>query len=285
MTLATTFGTGLHDAITSQIALDRRDDFDRPFYARHGISPPSALFGIMDGVYYFAKSADGRFVSPNKLLQERFGLARPEDAVGRTDHDFFSREVADRLRADDLAVMSGGQSLRHKLEVVESTEGPVFWLFTSKVPLRSASGEVIGIEGISTDAEKVAKSLTPYQELKDVLPYIHRHYATDITVSQLASLGCMSVSTLERRFQAHFNCSPKAYITAIRIKEACRRLEAGQSIKRVAQDLGFVDQSHLTRAFKRIMGRPPGAFVQRAAADAQRWRGAQPVADTALHAD
>lgn len=269
----------LHNALADTVATTRDSGFDAAFYARHGISPPSALFGIMDGVYYFAKSADGRFVSPNKLLQERFGLARPEDAVGRTDHDFFSREVADRLRADDVAVMSGGQSLRHKLEVVESTQGPVFWLFTSKVPLRDAHGEVVGIEGISTDAEKVAKSLTPYQELKDVLPYIHRHYATDITVSQLASLGCMSVSTLERRFQAHFNCSPKAYITAIRIKEACRRLEAGQSIKRVAQDLGFVDQSHLTRAFKRLMGRPPGAFAQRAAGEARKWNAGPPAAE------
>ncbi|MBL8300968.1 MAG: AraC family transcriptional regulator [Rhodanobacteraceae bacterium] len=243
--------------------------FDLAFYRLHAINPPSELFWVMDGVYYFAKSADGRFVSPNKLLQERFGLPRAEDAVGRSDYDFFTKEVAERLRADDLGVMSGRLSLRHKLEVVESPQGPLFWLFTSKAPLRAANGQVVGIEGVSTDAEKVSESLAPYQELKNVLPYIHHHYAADITVAQLANLGCMSVSTLERRFQLHLNCTPKAYITTVRIREACRRLERGQSVKRVALELGFVDQSHMTRVFKQLLGRTPGAFQQAVETTAQ----------------
>ncbi len=72
----------------------------------------------------------------------------------------------------------------------------------------------------------------------------------------------MSVSTLERRFQAHFNCAPKSYIVSIRIREARRRLELGQSAKRVALELGFVDQSHMTRVFKQLLGRTPDDFRQ-----------------------
>jgi AraC-like DNA-binding protein len=44
--------------------------------------------------------------------------------------------------------------------------------------------------------------------------------------------------------------------------EARRRLLAGEPIAEIAAGTGFVDQSHLTRQFKRVMGTTPARYAQ-----------------------
>ena len=46
----------------------------------------------------------------------------------------------------------------------------------------------------------------------------------------------------------------------VRVVQAKERLSAGMSIVDVAQQTGFVDQSHLTRQFKRVVGITPGQY-------------------------
>src|SRR5438067_4349825 len=72
------------------------------FFVEHGISAPSALFDTLSDFYYFAKNRAGQFVWGNRLLQEKHALAKVDDIIGQTDHDFFRRDIADRIRADDL---------------------------------------------------------------------------------------------------------------------------------------------------------------------------------------
>jgi AraC-like DNA-binding protein len=44
--------------------------------------------------------------------------------------------------------------------------------------------------------------------------------------------------------------------------EARRLLRRGEPIAEVAADVGFVDQSHLTRQFQRVMGTTPARYAQ-----------------------
>jgi AraC-like DNA-binding protein len=53
---------------------------------------------------------------------------------------------------------------------------------------------------------------------------------------------------------------PHAYQTARRIAQAQVLLRQGLAPAAVASDCGFADQSHLTRAFKRVVGVPPGLY-------------------------
>ena len=75
------------------------------FFYRHGISTPSVLFDDLQDTYYFAKNRAGQFVWGNRLLQEQHSLSSVKDIIGKSDHDFFRRDIADRIRADDLQVM------------------------------------------------------------------------------------------------------------------------------------------------------------------------------------
>ena len=92
----------------------------------------------------YAKDKDGRYTYINRECEIAFNLAR-DQALGRTDFEVFPKENAQEYRSNDLAAMKMGKMWEHE----------VWWgdqiFLTRKVPLTSASGEVEGICGISTD--------------------------------------------------------------------------------------------------------------------------------------
>jgi AraC-like DNA-binding protein len=76
-----------------------------------------------------------------------------------------------------------------------------------------------------------------------------------------AALG-VSPAHLARSFTRTFGISPHAYVVGRRIDAARTRLLDGQPIASVAADVGFFDQAHLTRHFKRHVGMTPGRFAR-----------------------
>lgn len=230
------------------------------FFARHGISTPSVLFDDLSDTYYFAKNRAGQFVWGNRLLQERHALADVRDIIGKSDHDFFQRDIADRIRADDLAVMENGVAVKHKLEVIGGHHGALTWLFTTKAPIRDQDGVVVGIEGFSRDAQRSQEAIAPFHVFKNCIEYLQAHLMEDIGIEHLARLSCMSLSTFERKFKQHFSLTPKQYILHLRVHEACWLLPGAQSIARVARDTGFCSQSYFTKQFRSVVGITPKQY-------------------------
>ena len=70
-----------------------------------------------------------------------------------------------------------------------------------------------------------------------------------------------SPSHLVRCFTGAFRIAPHQYVTARRIEAARRRLLDGEPIALVAAGVGFYDQAHFTRQFKRHVGAPPGRYA------------------------
>ncbi|SFV11416.1 AraC family transcriptional regulator [Pseudoduganella namucuonensis] len=236
------------------------------FFAIHGISPPSGLFNELSDTFYFAKDREGRFVWGNRLLQERHRLPHVDDIIGKRDHDFFRRDIADRIRADDLAVMASGVAVKNKLEVIGSENGVLTWLFTTKAPLRDQRGAIIGVEGFSRDAQRSQDIIAPYHAFKDAIEYMQEHLADDVSVEHLARLSCMSMSTFERKFKQHFLLTPKQYILRMKVHEACRLLPGSASIARVALETGFGGQSYFTKQFRSVVGLTPKEYQRSVAA-------------------
>lgn len=65
---------------------------------------------------------------------------------------------------------------------------------------------------------------------------------------------------LLRGFSANFGITPYRCWESMRLERALILLRKGCSPVDVAGELGFADQSHLTRAFRKVFGMPPGAF-------------------------
>lgn len=63
-----------------------------------------------------------------------------------------------------------------------------------------------------------------------------------------------------RGFSANFGITPYRCWESMRLERALSLLRNGRSPVDVAGELGFADQSHLTRTFRKVFGMPPGAF-------------------------
>jgi AraC-like DNA-binding protein len=98
--------------------------------------------------------------------------------------------------------------------------------------------------------------------VRRVRTYIEDHYAEPISLEQLAQIAHLSQFHLLRVFREQVGLPPHAYLTYVRIQRAKRLLSARLSPIEVALSVGFADQSHFTKHFKRITGVPPGMFMR-----------------------
>ncbi len=92
--------------------------------------------------------------------------------------------------------------------------------------------------------------------------FIKAHFAESLSLDELSGVACLSPFHFQRLFVKHTGVSPHEYLLRTKIKKAGELLREGHSIASVAVDTGFVDQSHLTRSFKRIVGTTPGSYLQ-----------------------
>ena len=92
--------------------------------------------------------------------------------------------------------------------------------------------------------------------------YIDAHYAAAFGLADLAGMAGLSIFHFNRRFRKVVGLSPLAYRNQRRLDEARRRLLEGEAIAHVAVEVGYADQSHLTRHFQRLVGASPGRYAE-----------------------
>ena len=93
--------------------------------------------------------------------------------------------------------------------------------------------------------------------------YLDEGYVRDVSLSELArACGC-SPFHLARAFTVQFGLPPHAYLNNLRVAHAKRMIRAGMSLAEVAYAVGYCDQSHLNRRFKKIVGVTPSQYAQR----------------------
>jgi AraC-like DNA-binding protein len=98
--------------------------------------------------------------------------------------------------------------------------------------------------------------------VRRVRTYLEEHASEPITLAELAALSSTSAYHLLRTFHAATGLPPHAYLTQIRIGRAKHLLAQGYTPTEVATLVGFYDQSHLTRHFKRTVGVPPAQYAR-----------------------
>ena len=104
----------------------------------------------------------------------------------------------------------------------------------------------------------------PSEKLVRAVEYIHDQLGTDLTVSGIAQTINMSPSHFTKLFKESTGQTPYQYVVEARVRKAKELLTTGKfTINEVAHHVGFVDQSHLTRHFKRVFGLPPKTLLSR----------------------
>ncbi len=100
------------------------------------------------------------------------------------------------------------------------------------------------------------------QAIRRTKAWIDAHYTEEITLNDLSNAAFLSPFHLTRVFQQETGLPPHVYLIQRRIIRAKELLSQGWSLTEVAYELGFVDQSHFHRHFKRIVGMTPGEYRQ-----------------------
>lgn len=97
-------------------------------------------------------------------------------------------------------------------------------------------------------------------QMRRIKDYIESHLTENITLPQLAAYADVSTSHFGRWFKASFGEAPHQYLIQQRLKRAHQLLkQPDMTIAQAAQQVGFYDQSHLIRHFKKFYGAVPQA--------------------------
>jgi AraC-like DNA-binding protein len=96
--------------------------------------------------------------------------------------------------------------------------------------------------------------------VRRVRDYLHDNCAENVSLEELAAIVNLSPFHLNRVFRMEIGLPPHAYQTQLRIMRSRALLASGMAIDRVAVEVGFFDQSHLTNQFKRYLGFTPRVY-------------------------
>jgi AraC-like DNA-binding protein len=89
---------------------------------------------------------------------------------------------------------------------------------------------------------------------------LHAEIVDPPSLQRLGAAVGLSPFALLRAFRAELGLPPHAYLNQLRVRRAKLLLDLGEPPAEVAQRVGFADQAHLSRHFKRVYGVPPGAY-------------------------
>lgn len=115
--------------------------------------------------------------------------------------------------------------------------------------------------GDQTNSQKIKNER---YAIRKVCEYLEQNLAENILLKDLSEIANLSPFHFSRTFLLEKGLPPHAYQTQLRIIRAKHLLLSGEALSSVASIVGFADQSHFTRHFKRIVGTTPGQYMQTA---------------------
>lgn len=153
-----------------------------------------------DQIYF--KDKEGKFICASRAVAEFMGVSSPTELIGKSDFDFWSEQTAREAGADERRIMETGQPLIGKVERLVYPSGRVTWDYTTKLPLRNAAGEVIGIFGVNRDFTAIKRMEDALEEERNRLR---------ITSAELAAKNAELESDLRMAREVQLALLPREY--------------------------------------------------------------------------
>ena len=117
-------------------------------------SSQAMLQTVLDSIpsAVFWKDRNLNYLGANRTFLKAVGWKTAEDIVGKSDYDLpWEKAQADSFRKYDLKIIESGSPENDIIESFRQADGTLAWAQTNKVPMRDASGNVIGVLGTYED--------------------------------------------------------------------------------------------------------------------------------------
>jgi AraC-like DNA-binding protein len=116
------------------------------------------------------------------------------------------------------------------------------------------------IAGYSEQKIKLVKVWQEERAVRLTMEYLREHFTDNVKLKDLAKVAELSPYYLLRVFKASVGVPPHLYQQQLRVWKAKQLLADGVSLAAISSEIGFADQSHFSRQFKKITGLTPARY-------------------------
>ncbi|MFA0889506.1 MAG: helix-turn-helix domain-containing protein [Synergistales bacterium] len=209
------------------------------------VAVPKTVNLVVPGEVHDGHAASGQgwsyrmsYVSPENVREASIGL------WGRDRGLPFIRKGV--IEAPDLAALFRSLYIRLREHALDELEASTLWiLFISETLKRH--GEYPEKRLLRPDIHKAVE-------------FLRENADGEVSLKELADLVSLSPWHFLRTFSKATGLTPHAYLSQARVRRAEKLLRSGTAPADAAVAVGFADQSHLTRWFRKILGTTPAAF-------------------------
>jgi PAS domain S-box-containing protein len=114
---------------------------------------PRLLQTLIDSLpeYIYVKDKSSRFVIANAAAARMMGAGSRQELLGKTDFDFFPKNVAASFYRDDQRIIESGRGVVNQQEKASAAGADSSWRLTTKMPVMGDDGKPVAILGIDRD--------------------------------------------------------------------------------------------------------------------------------------
>lgn len=201
--------------------------------------------------YIYFKGGDGKFIRINQALASAFGIKEPEEAIGRTDADYFDADTAARIFADDRGILRSGRPVVSKVEQV-TRSGLSRWLTTTKVPVPQGPSIAPVIVGISRDITQFKETMEALQRSEASFRLLFSAIPHAVFVCDVETLAIVEVNEAATRIYGY---SPEEF-RRMRLSDVYPASDRAQ-LKQTVEELGPASpwhghRKHVTKDGRRL---------------------------------
>jgi len=141
------------------------------------------LFSESIPVNIYFKDTDSKFVMANTATAKKLRKESAADILGKSDHDFFDVQHANKSRQDEINIMETGETLTGTLEREIWDADDESWCITSKYPWHDLQGNIKGTFGVSNDVSEIVDTQDRLLEVAQTYKERNELYETELLLA------------------------------------------------------------------------------------------------------